>query len=1213
MSNPVKADRYVELLDAARCEGNWDAVPEWVRKIRKHAPDRQCLTTTAEIECTISQAQQKQAADRPATALPPEDLDAAALLPKLQAVIGGEQGAQAKFQAEVCVGWIHWVTGNYDECIACLPRDFEQAEDASEWTKVCALRAAWLLANSLSRTSEMMPALGIFESSLPSLSKIWATQKGRKELQFWAEQYLTEYCMMQALALENGDKTLEDPNCLAPFRSWATYWDASKAQGSPLAGGQGFRDAIPRRSVWSEYYNALSRILRQDLAFPVGQLEKVTNDSSAKHQLRNELKKAEAAYESLLLSETPFPRADEDREEVEAFVQSIMTNWEILSGREWTDHDLGADGKEGLSRGVLEILYRAATKTFHSTAILRHLFTVHLAVAEFDLAFKAFDSYLEIVKKGKARVDKTGHKEVSLDDDTTVLTTISAAITALCKYGFQDEAEKAHGLGIELEQMLEKLPAPLPKVDEHISTVAEETGDGEALHPRVPARVNALAWQAIGLSQAQWSRKTYDAGARTEIQAKAIRSFQKSLSPETGNPTDVGTLFTLGLVLAEQRELSAAIDIVKAALMSNKKPGDQSAPGGSYWRERALIPLWHLLALLLSARQDFVLASRACEGAFEQFEDPSVLFGSQNLQGPFRSEHLNEVEAKNGPPSQSRGLIDEMDELEKEGIIEVKMTQLALLELLEGPEVAVNASHELLVLYTRLFGSFQSENSAPPATSLKPATAVPPKSSAGTLRSLRGSVFGTRDKSATRSPGPPPPVPALGDNEKAGDRPQTAVSGANVAAPTIQVTQENGDHSERRSRTNSTGSRRGRGRSESTKRRNSLKKKDHLNHLKRAASSNRMPHSPTVLDGDAYYTPGADGTPNGRPDFFAWSSQSYISSQQSLFQGQGLQRFNSTASSTASPEPLVLESLSAPNNLPMITFPKQQVERQRQSILIKVWLMIAAFYRRAEMYKDCHGALDEARKIVDALEADVAQDAGYSISSRHPGWGGKKSIEELWGDVRSEMAYLSLAEGVPLKARAQFEEALMHFANHPSAIVGLSNVLLDIYGEKLMPPPAIPSLDYADGEAPVPFGIPNQKSREGREVTSHGIETLPSAPLGLENEGADVPQAASQGGKGEPKSLAPSAIETLSAPYKTVSLPLSDRLAARDRAYGLLSGLTKLGSGWNYSDAWFALARAHEESGQVDKAKEALWWCVELEESMGVREWSCIGVGGYVL
>jgi hypothetical protein len=73
-----------------------------------------------------------------------------------------------------------------------------------------------------------------------------------------------------------------------------------------------------------------------------------------------------------------------------------------------------------------------------------------------------------------------------------------------------------------------------------------------------------------------------------------------------------------------------------------------------------------------------------------------------------------------------------------------------------------------------------------------------------------------------------------------------------------------------------------------------------------------------------------------------------------------------------------------------------------------------------------------------------------------------------------------------------------------------------------------------------------------------------------------------------------------------------DRLAARDRAYGLLSGLTKLGTGWNYSEAWFALARAYELGGQVDKAREVLWWCVELEEGRAVRGWEVTG-GGYVL
>ena len=98
---------------------------------------------------------------------------------------------------------------------------------------------------------------------------------------------------------------------------------------------------------------------------------------------------------------------------------------------------------------------------------------------------------------------------------------------------------------------------------------------------------------------------------------------------------------------------------------------------------------------------------------------------------------------------------------------------------------------------------------------------------------------------------------------------------------------------------------------------------------------------------------------------------------------------------------------------------------------------------------------------------------------------------------------------------------------------------------------------------------------------------------------------------------APSTPDSLSSSlrpsYKESSTALLDRLAARDRAYGLLTALTKLGTGWNCSEAWFALARAYEEGGQPDKAREVLWWCVEIEECRGVRDWSVVGSGGYVL
>lgn len=110
--------------------------------------------------------------------------------------------------------------------------------------------------------------------------------------------------------------------------------------------------------------------------------------------------------------------------------------------------------------------------------------------------------------------------------------------------------------------------------------------------------------------------------------------------------------------------------------------------------------------------------------------------------------------------------------------------------------------------------------------------------------------------------------------------------------------------------------------------------------------------------------------------------------------------------------------------------------------------------------------------------------------------------------------------------------------------------------------------------------------------------------------------------KPNPNSLpfhAPSSATTaFSNPDSLTRKTLSDsrtlnRIAARDRAYGLLAALTKLGSGWDDSEAWFALARAYEESAQVDKAKDALWWCVHLEDTKPIRHWRHVSPGGHVL
>ena len=187
--------------------------------------------------------------------------------------------------------------------------------------------------------------------------------------------------------------------------------------------------------------------------------------------------------------------------------------------------------------------------------------------------------------------------------------------------------------------------------------------------------------------------------------------------------------------------------------------------------------------------------------------------------------------------------------------------------------------------------------------------------------------------------------------------------------------------------------------------------------------------------------------------------------------------------------------------------------------------------------------------------------------------------------------------------------------DHPSAVVGLSNLLLDIYTVALPPLPSAPTLSEPDSP----------------KITSMPSISSAFAGLSLKSSQSDankhkpVPSTGSQEPLGLPKSksthmpdgpvsvLRDSELTSRAVASKEPTTSELDRLAARDRAYGLLTGLTKLGSGWNNSEAWFALARAYEEGGQSDKAREALWWCVELEDCQGVRSWKVVSSGGYVL
>ncbi|KAI9824766.1 MAG: hypothetical protein M1832_001594 [Thelocarpon impressellum] len=1245
----AKANLYVTQLDRARCEGDWNEVPELIRKVSKHVPGRQCLVVTAHSEHQLAAF----LSTRPATASSRSTSALTQLIPPLLKVVETETVyVEDALQGLVCIAWLHRTTDEPRQALERLPDEIVRewghlagvVAHPIEWTRVCVIKAVYIKAASHRDLGDVPGAIVTLLSALPLAGQQSHASSG-PELRKWTERLLIEGCLLSSqVALSSGDESAEETN-LTFFRAWAKHWEEEPGQGVPMLGGPSAKAGMPRRYIWRDYFATLSSMMHHGWpeaprsvansavpspTFTPRYVSTVQLDSlSIKRQRKIELQHVQNTYEGLILREVRFPKANENSEEVRAWVEAVMGNLRVLCGKGWQETELGEGGKEGIARNVLDILYRASTKSFHSTPILRHLFTIHASLAEFDLAFKALDAYIEIVARGKARVDKSGEEEPDLDNDDLALETAGAGIAALCAFGNRKEAERAKDIASLMGSWLKQNDFKNNTTDPTAQTNGVPAQD-EGVVTRAPIlpRTVAAAHRAIGIGLAHWASLIYDAPLRADLRSQAIAHCRKAVSPDLEDARNIESLFALSLLLAEARDLAGALEVVKEALLPENSslalpdpilaggsPGTELGPPHGFERERRLVPLWHLLALILSARQDFAAAVQACAAAFEQFTDPRILFGTDLVElKDDRDRPMNDmVDEGLGPPT--AGLVDEMDLYEREALLQIKMTQMALVEVTEGPDMAVNASDELLSLYGRLFGNPKIRVNL----NRSRASTVVPKSSNGTFKSLRGTLIG-RKRSKRKS------VRQTESTDMSAPEPEAAqtIDGSvdQNEAPAIQVTDENGgekshEHEHERNPDHTLFHYPSKHRGEKLQKRSgnaSLKSKRSGGSIRRkrgttSSETNRQDEVSKARTNESAPAKSEKVESATRPSNDRGDRQwrnSITPSQVGIAVSADVPalapapRSQQQRASAANPLPLLTQNLpqeraplpfgrpgdsgtqdvrlpirpGSPSTQPGPRIPQREELRLRVSLLVNVWLLIAGLYRRAELYDDAKGAVEEAVELVEELDSDRPRAQANTTEERGA------RIEEMWADLAAERGLLSRAQGAHHDALAHYELALSRSTDHPAATVGLSEILLDI-AEGIVPAHVttseLPS-SMMKHEDPILAHLSTQQHRPEK------VQSTRLAPLGF----LSPPSTANPG------------------PDKTKPRDLS-RLAARDRAHGLLSALTKLGSGWDCSEAWMLLARAYELGGQADRAREVLWWVVELEEGRGVRDWGVVG------
>jgi cargo-transport protein YPP1 len=1016
-SDSDKATRYMQSLDLARCTGQWHDVPELARKVEKHAPHRKTLVLAARSEATIS-----------CTEVSKLNTTLAPLIQPLQdAITKDTTYPEDVFQATVCLGWIYWLLQEHKSAATVLAVDPHAVVSSSnsnstgqstQWILVCASKQAYIRGFSLEKLGDFLIAAQAYQSGVSFLlvsspvNNLLASNP--QEFRLWTERLLCRYI---ARYMRHGpiEATAEFDKLLLVFHLWGFLFNyqptdqklrSSLALRTPPPDFQlGLEVEFSRWDMWMAYYDTLSQILRLDFIYSptytdssphiITSGEDLTDEEylAARLKQRTELKSVEAKIEAKLLDETSFPKANVRNDRVEKWVDATMENWRMLCGDNWNDAELGAGGKNAIARGVLDILYRAATKTFHSTQIVRHLFTVHAYLAEFDLAMKALNTYLELVTRARARSAKSGDIDLSLDENDQVLLTMAEAIAILCRFGQREDAGKAREIAGKMKIWIHESEIH-PEISE-----SEPAVNGHSL-PSIKKSVSpstiARAYHALGMSEAHWARLTYEASTRTQHQNSAQEYYRLALHRKYRNSKNLDYLYSLAILLAEMRDITGALKITKLALTeSSTQTGDDE----QFVIERKSIRFWHLLTLLLSSRTDYLNAAKASTAAFEQFQQMGILFGQQE----YRSEHLNESEKLS---SISPALVDHMGTLEKMCILQVKMTQVALLEALEGPSQAVDASLDLLALYVRLFGHPPGQN----GLKTNQVTQKMPKSRIG---SIRASIF---KRTVSRKANNRVSL----DPSKIQTRPPTAATA--TTAPTIQVTDLSASvASEPRGRTmngtksnskvdsiNSGGKseiHRSQSRSKMN-RKSSFKNStdsqptesthgDITNEKAEAISS--KPEDPSVPES----TQGSSVPSTVRPST-ASSIESKSTSFSSYRNSRHRKRDSRVSMQTIESDGGGVDTTLVKNPVPFV--PDLVDRRYRTSMLVELWLFISGMYCRSDIFEEAKDAIDEAEQLVVALEQEIARINSSAKAFSFPGWGAGKSVDELRGDVLTQVS-----------------------------------------------------------------------------------------------------------------------------------------------------------------------------------------------------------------
>ncbi|CAG8530734.1 8928_t:CDS:2 [Dentiscutata erythropus] len=306
MVNIFKANQREKEIDAARCKGNWNAIPELARKYRKHILEQTVLAELALVKA-IEKTKEIYDNDSPNRITMPTTVDESLVsdvFAKLESALSQASGQEKET----------------------LSTNFVPSQIPVGYNFV-------LIIQGLAIKGMAQETFGNFDGADGAIAyydqvvALLAQYSGEKQEQLanWTEDVLYRASLLK---VRLGDVR----GALQAFRTYQHY--------STSSWGEKFR-LNKRAVIFMNFIKFLSKTYQEKTYIPPSEPTAFTlNEQSAiytPHTFRVELTSLHTLYENVLYQITSFPKAGEINRRVLEMVDQIMSDWVVLNGGTTTE------------------------------------------------------------------------------------------------------------------------------------------------------------------------------------------------------------------------------------------------------------------------------------------------------------------------------------------------------------------------------------------------------------------------------------------------------------------------------------------------------------------------------------------------------------------------------------------------------------------------------------------------------------------------------------------------------------------------------------------------------------------------------------------------------------------------------------------------------------------------------------------------------------